>query len=89
MALRPDTCATCRRPVLWVAKQGGHGLVALDTCAQNAGDVAIQTGLLGVEPHAVYVPPGTSSYREHLCPKAHQRSALSHTAAAPAKKRRP
>jgi hypothetical protein len=59
-------------------------MIKLDICRPGAGDVAIQVGLLGVEPFAVKVANG-SRYREHRCPKA----ALSHTAAAPATKRKP
>lgn len=87
-ALRPETCAECRKPVLWVRMDGRAGIVALDTCRAGAGDVAIQVGLLGVEPFAVRVANG-SSYREHRCPNAAKKTALSYTGRAPAGKRRP
>jgi hypothetical protein len=85
--LRPETCAECRRAVLWVKWEGRPGLVALDTCRAGAGDVGIQVGLLGVEPRAVRVAGG-ASYREHRCPKAAKKTGLSFTGGAPAGKRR-
>jgi hypothetical protein len=75
--------------VLWVGKGSGSlGPIALETCAPGAGDVGIQVGLLGVEPHAVQVAGGTS-YRAHRCPKAAHKTSLSFTGGAPSGKRRP
>lgn len=84
--LRPETCAACRRAVLWVRFDGHAGFVALDTTAPGAGDLGIQVGILGVEPSAVKVAAG--GFRQHRCPKASSKSALSYTGGAPTGKRR-